>query len=313
MRTGINVFRPHAGGLSSEEAPRRTRSDRRSTRPPEPSWIESLSFPFRTETLLTIGVMTVLYTCIMVIRYAYVSPVMMSPRFVVGVIFIMLLIQGYFWHFLFQVLRTAAYNEPDLPMTADWDPEGILHDLLIAVQCTVISFLPLIGYVLFQLTPFLLEYPFVALLIGFVGMLNLPFLLLMEVTHLPDLIREMVAISPAVPWLVIVLAAASGVYLPMALLTGVLHQSVRAAMPWHVVPAIARIPWAYLETLLLIVGVGGLGVVLQALAGHLPIAGEFLTWFIVFTGHTAVMHRLGTMYYVHRRTLDWFPEGPRVV
>lgn len=273
----------------------------------------SLSFPFRTETLLTICVMTVLYTCIMVIRYAYASPVMMSPRFVVGVIFIMLLIQGYFWHFLFQVLRTAAYNEPDLPMTADWDPEGILYDLLIAVQCTVVSFLPLIAYVVFQLGPSLLENPFITMLVAFLGVVNLPFLLLMAVTHLPELARAMVEISPALPWLVIVLITLAGLYLPMALLAAVLHQTVRAAMPWHVVPAILRVRWAYLETLILVIGVGGLGVFLQVLAGYVPILGEFLKWFIVFAGHTAVMHRLGAMYYDHRRALDWFPDSPRVI
>ncbi|MGD9857302.1 MAG: hypothetical protein AB7U20_20360 [Planctomycetaceae bacterium] len=273
----------------------------------------SLTFPFRTETLLTIGVMTVLYTFLMLIRYAYASPVMMSPRFVVGVIFIMLLIQGYFWHFLFQVLRTAAYNEPDLPMTADWDPEGIIYDLLIAVQCTVVSFLPLIGYVVFQLAPDLLAHPFVALLIAFLGMVNLPFLLLMAVTHLPDLVRAMVEISPTLPWLVIALIVLSGLYLPMALLAAVLHQTVRAALPWHVIPAMLRVRWAYVETLILVVGVGGLGVFLQVLAGYVPILGEFIKWFIVFAGHTAVMHRLGAMYYVHRRALDWFPEGPRVI
>jgi hypothetical protein len=274
----------------------------------------SLTFPFRTETLLTIGVMTVLYTCIMVIRYAYASPMLWaSPRFVVGVIFIMLLIQGYFWHFLFQVLRTAAYNEPDLPMTADWDPEGILYDLLIAVQCTVVSFVPLIAYVVFQLAADLLAHPFIALLIAFLAMVNLPFLLLMAVTHLPDLVRAMVEISPALPWLVIALIVLSGLYLPMALLAAVLHQTVRAALPWHVIPAILRVRWAYVETLILVVGVGGLGVVLQVLAEYVPILGEFLKWFIVFAGHTAVMHRLGAMYYVHRRALDWFPFSLRVI
>ncbi|MBX3437768.1 MAG: hypothetical protein KF861_09775 [Planctomycetaceae bacterium] len=316
VRTGENVFQPHtAEGPSDGERPRRKRKRQKPSQPASPaSWMASLLFPFRVETLLTIGVMTVLYTFLMVpIQAGTRSPLILSPRFVMGMIFIMLLVQGYFWHFLFQVLRTAAYNEPDLPMTADWDPEGILYDLLIAVQCTLVSFVPLIVYVAIQLSTELLANPFVTLMVAIIGVLNLPFLLLTAVTHLPELIGTMVVVSPALPWLVITLFILAVAYLPMALLAGVLHQTVRAAMPWHVIPAIWRVHWAYLATLLLVIGVAGAGAFLQVLARYVPIAGAFLTWFIVFAGHTAVMHRLGAMYYANRSELDWFPDSPRVM
>ncbi len=275
----------------------------------------SLSFPFRTEALLAICIMTVFYTCIMVpLRFSFAHPMIwVSPRFVVFMIFMLVLIQGYFWHFLFQVMRTAAYNEPDLPMTADWDPENIIYDLFIAVGCTLASFVPLIGYAAFELSPFLWEHPFISTMIVFLGVLNLPMALLMAVSSLPTLIPQMLQVSSAVPWLVTLLVVLAFFYLPMALLASVLHQTIRAAMPWYVIPAMLRVRWAYLETLILVIGVAGIGAFFQVLAAYVPILGAFLTWFIVLVGHTAIMHRLGAMYYDDRRVLGWFPDSPRVI
>jgi len=315
-RPGKNVFRPRGGGpLPSEIKSRRRKKRRKLSRSePETSWTASLTFPFRTEALLAICILTFLYTCIMVpIRFAAFTPIMMSPRFVVGLIFIMLLVQGYFWHFLFQIMRTAAYNEPDLPMTADWDPESIIYDLMIAVGCTLVSFVPLIVYAVIQLSPFLLEHPFLSGLIAFLGVLNLPFLMLGAVSSLPTLIPLMLEISPALPWIVSLWVAVAFFYLPMALLACVLHQTVKAALPWYVIPALVRVRWAYLETLVLVIGVAGIGAFFQLLAAFVPIIGAFLTWFIVLAGHAAVMHRLGAMYYDHRHALGWFPDSPRVV
>lgn len=273
----------------------------------------SLTFPFRTEALLAICILTLIYTFVMVpIRFAAFTPIMISPRLIVGIIFVMLLVQGYFWHFLFQIMRTAAYNEPDLPMTADWDPESIIYDLLIAVGCTLISFVPLIAYVAVQLSPFLRDHPFISGLIAFLGVLNLPFVMLVAVSSLPTVIPWMLAISPAVPWLVTFLVILALVYLPMALLASVLHQTVKAALPWYVIPALLRVRWAYLETMVLVIGVAGVGAFFQFLAGFVPIVGAFLTWFIVLTGHAAIMHRLGAMYYDHRHELGWFPDSPRL-
>jgi hypothetical protein len=60
-------------------------------------------------------------------------------------------------------------------------------------------------------------------------------------------------------------------------------------------------------------GLPGDIVFFQVLAEHVRFLGVFLSWFIVFVGHTAVMHRLGAMYFENRRGLGWNPDSPRNV
>ncbi|MEZ6144277.1 MAG: hypothetical protein R3B91_02355 [Planctomycetaceae bacterium] len=317
---GPNVFRP------TEERAISVPEKRRKKKPKQPAadssdlgFITSLMFPFRTEAMLTICVMTFLYTCIMVpMQFLHLPMMMMSPRMIVGVLFVMMLIQGYFWHFLFEVLRMAAYNEQDLPMSAAWEPENIFYDLVIAAGATLVSFFPLIAGVFLFCFQFIADHPFIATLLIGIGLLYLPMAMIQAVSTAYIWVPAMVESATSSPLSLVIhlilaaLIALPCLYLPMALMASVLHQSVRAAFPWYVIPAMVRMPWAYLETLVLVIGVAGLTVFLQFLANYIPVLGVFLVWFLVFTGNTAIMHRLGAMYYENRHALGWFPDGPRV-
>ena len=276
--------------------------------------MRSITFPFRTEAMLTISVMTVLYTCIMVpMQNVPMMAVFISPRMVVGVLFILMLIQGYFWHFLFEVLRMAAYNDEDLPMTAEWEPENIFYDLVIAVGATLVSFSPLLMGAFFFFLPVIAAHPFIATIMIGIGVLYLPMAMIRVISSVHEWLPALVEYSPLAAPILFALVALPCFYLPMALMASVLHQSVKAAFPWYVVPAMVRMPWAYLETLVLVAGISVITVFLQFLATYVPILGVFLVWFLVFTGHTAIMHRLGSMYHENRRTLDWFPDSPRII
>ena len=304
---------PKSNQRRTVEKPRRKKRKKPQTTSSDPGIIASLTFPFRTEAMLTICVMTFLYTCIMVpMQNVPMMAIFISPRMVVGVLFIMMLIQGYFWHFLFEVLRMAAYNEDDLPMTADWEPENIFYDLVIAVGATLVSFSPLIAGGFIFLFPQIAEHPFIATIMIGIGVLYLPMAMIRVISSVHEWLPELFDLSPFAPPILLALVALPCLYLPMALLASVLHQSFKAAFPWYVIPAMIRMPWAYLETLVLVACVSALTAFLQFLATFIPILGVFLVWFLVFTGHTAIMHRLGSMYYVNRRKLDWFPDAPRV-
>ncbi len=309
-----NVFRPAEETQTAATEKTRSRKRKKSAAPPPTAGIlASLAFPFRTEAMLTICVMTFLYTCIMVpLQSVPMVTFFLSPRMVVGVLFVLMLIQGYFWHFLFEVLRMAAYNQQDLPMTADWEPENIFYDLLIAVGATLVSFSPLIAGAFIFLLPAISEHPFIATIVIGASVLYLPMAMIQTITTVQIWLPALIEISPLAPVILFALVAVPCFYLPLALMASVLHQSVRAAFPWYVVPAMVRMPWSYLETLVVIVGIGMVTVVLQYFATFVPILGVFLVWFLVFTGHTAIMHRLGSMYHENRRAIGWFPDGPRV-
>jgi hypothetical protein len=256
-------------------------------------------FPFRTETLLSVGIMAVLLTFLFgPLEFVMFSPVMLAPRFLGGLLVVMLFVQAYFWHFLFQVLRTAAYNEPDLPLSADWDVENMVFDLRTAMGCAAVSFLPLAGFAVMRYWHVLSDHPFLAAAGVVLGILCLPLALLKAMTLLPMLIPLMQELVPHAGGTAAVLMLACCVYWPMALLASVLHETLRASLPWHVIPAMVRVPWAYAQTLLMIV---------------LPVLGAFLTWFVLLSGLTAIMHRLGAMYHTKRHTLGWFPDAPRMV
>ncbi|MCA9075094.1 MAG: hypothetical protein KDA93_08680 [Planctomycetaceae bacterium] len=311
--TRQNVFQPTEERSTVEvEKPRRKKRKKR--KESNPGIMRSIAFPFRTEAMLTISVMTVLYTCIMVpMQNVPMMAIFISPRMVVGVLFILMLIQGYFWHFLFEVLRMAAYNDEDLPMVAEWEPENIFYDLVIAVGATLVSFSPLILGAFVILLPAIAAHPFIATIMIGIGVLYLPMAMIRVISSVHEWLPFLIDYSPfAAPGL-LALVILPCFYLPMALMASVLHQSVKAAFPWYVVPAMIRMPWAYFETIVLIAGISMVTVFLQFLATYVPILGVFLVWFLVFTGHTAIMHRLGSMYHENRRALDWFPEGPRVI
>jgi hypothetical protein len=286
VRTKRNVFQPHLGpaevepdSLPAKDSGRRKkRKGRRPRRTSTgsalpPTWATSLLFPAQRECLLTITVMTVIYSVIVgPLRFIGYAPIWLSPKGILGVLMISVIVLGYFWHLLFQILRAASQNEPDMPISNDWDLEAITYDLFLAVGCHLMSFLPLVIY----------------------GTL----------VAATDLVFS--------PVILMVLLAGSMLYLPMALLAGAMHQSALAAGPWLVVPAMMRTPLAYLETCLLVLGVLGVSALLHTAAGYVPYLGGLVSWFVTFYGNAAIMHRLGAMYYLHRRTLDWFPDQPRI-
>jgi hypothetical protein len=101
-------------------------------------WIRSLRFPFRTESLITIGVLSVIYGTLdsSVARFAFLLMATQSGRIVSA------LVIGYFIYFLLDVLRTAAHGQEDLPIVAEWSREDVLVDLFLALGVFAICFLP---------------------------------------------------------------------------------------------------------------------------------------------------------------------------
>lgn len=101
-------------------------------------WIKSLQFPFRVESLITIGVLSVLYGTLVspVARFTFLLLASSAGRILSA------LVIGYFIYFLLDVLRTAAHGQDDLPVVADWSREEVLADLFLAAGVFAICYLP---------------------------------------------------------------------------------------------------------------------------------------------------------------------------
>ncbi len=101
-------------------------------------WLNSLRFPFRLESLITIGVLSVLYGILVspVARFSFILMATQAGR-ILGALVI-----GYFIYFLLDVLRTAAHGQEDLPVAADWSREEILTDLFLAAGVVALCYFP---------------------------------------------------------------------------------------------------------------------------------------------------------------------------
>lgn len=101
-------------------------------------WLNSLKFPFRTESLITIGVLSALYGTFAnpFARYGLFLLVGQAGRIIAA------LVIGYFIYFLLEVLRTAAHGQEDLPVASDWSRENVLTDLFLAMGVIALCFLP---------------------------------------------------------------------------------------------------------------------------------------------------------------------------
>jgi hypothetical protein len=98
-------------------------------------------------------------------------------------------------------------------------------------------------------------------------------------------------------------------YTPMALLACALHDSVLAANPLTVLAAIARTPLRYLATCGLIGLLAGGGLLLDWLVPYVPLLTPLVGWGIAMYASLAVMHALGSMYYLSRERIGWFRLG----
>lgn len=143
------VFREANRGEEAEEITRKELSSRRKRRTRAAKtatggrlqkntwWLTSLKFPFRVESLITIGVLSVLYGGISLVgRFGLFLLIGQAGRIVAG------LVIGYFIFFLLEVLRTAAHGQDDLPVASDWSRENILTDLFLAMGVIALCYLP---------------------------------------------------------------------------------------------------------------------------------------------------------------------------
>ena len=98
-------------------------------------------------------------------------------------------------------------------------------------------------------------------------------------------------------------------YLPMALLSVAMFDSVAAVNPMVVFPAIFRIPIAYFTTVVLLAVIVsvcyGIDLVLMLLTG-VPFLPEVVGSLFSMYFFTVAMRLLGVMYYANRREIGWF-------
>lgn len=97
------------------------------------------------------------------------------------------------------------------------------------------------------------------------------------------------------------------VYLPMAMLAVALFDSMAAASPTIVVPAILKIPMQYILLVAVIAAVSALSVVVHDLtAEHLPILNGVVAAFLFIYEGALIMRVLGVLYHAHARQIGWF-------
>jgi len=193
------------------------------------------------------------------------------------------IITGYAMSYLMKIIGTSAGGDDDPP---DWPDfahafEGIVVPLYRGVACLVVSFLPLVAVYAWSMY--------------FYG-------------------------SAPAPTVVRVLLVWGAVYMPMALLSVSLWESVAAAGPQKVLPAIARVGVPYLLVAMLLAGIlvmysllsEGLTkalsmptasntVALLIVAGSVILASFSALYFLMVVGRT-----IGLLYHVYGKRLKWF-------
>lgn len=230
------------------------------------SWGESFFFPFRGANVFSfIG---------WVIGFMLVSLMMSVPMFFFlaaacrWVLFIFA--ASYFYHFLSQVVRSAAGGDDRLPEAEVG--EEIFFDAIRWWVCVLLGTAPWWG---------------------------LNFYYYIDQFHMHD----PVGASPVISRGLLVLGI---LYTPMALLATTLFNTVLAANPVYVLGAIFKIPLQYLATCLLMVGVLFVYSLMEIWLPNILIVTNVLTSILFLYTSIVIMHLLGTVYYRNRQRIGWF-------
>jgi len=248
-----------------------------------PGLIRSLKFPFRTESMLTIGIMAIAYG-----TFTSLSGFMlfgaMSIRMVAVMTIATILILGYFSFFLLQIFRLATVDEDDMPISMDFDTGQIVFDLWTWAGAIWWSGFPLAAY----------------------------WFLMSQLIHRGYFDTLEWVPSTIAPGLIVGL-----VLLPMALISATLHTTVLAANPWTVIRAIFRVPLQYLATLsvfgFLCLTAAMVGFTLPPIPAAFPFVSQIATWCLLFYALTASAYGFGNFYYRNRQKIGWFGELPRQI
>ncbi len=237
----------------------------------------SLKFPFRTESLLTIGVMAVAYGVFTAVA-GFLPYGVLGIKAMAILLLGTLLILGYFGFFLLQIFRIASIDEDDLPLTLEFDMDLIRQDLWVWLGTLWWCGVPFAGYWWFSNQ--------------WGGWERSP-----------------------VP--VIATLGLGLFLFPMALMSAALHLSVLAANPWVVVLSIRRVVLEYLATLAvfgtLCATLIVIGRVLPPFPAAIPVLSHIVTWVMLFYALTASAYGFGNFYFRNRRKIGWFNELPRQI
>lgn len=95
-------------------------------------------------------------------------------------------------------------------------------------------------------------------------------------------------------------------YLPMAMISVVLHDGLSGVWPGYVLPAIAKTFPSYVLILLCIGLCAAISWAVGLLIHAIPILSSFLNWLVFLYLTMAVMHVLGLLYRTHTRRIGWF-------
>ncbi len=243
----------------------------------------SLRFPFRPESMFTIGVMALAYGV-----FTALSRFLPYGAFgllaLANLLLGTLMILGYFAFFLLQIFRLASIDEDDMPLALDFDMDLIRQDLWLWLGTLWWCGIPFVAYWWSM---------------GRLATWNI--------------IEEPAMLSPAS----LAMLALCLSLLPMAMMSTALHLSVLDANPWLVVRSILRVPLEYLVTSVVFGVLCGImvaiGAWLPAFPTTIPILSHIATWVLLFYALTASAYGFGNFYYRNRHKIGWFGELPRQI
>ena len=248
-----------------------------------PGLLRSLRFPFRTESMLTIGFMAAAYGAFTSLS-GFMLYGAMSIRMVAVMALATTLILGYFSFFLLHIFRLATVDEDDMPISMDFDVGQIMFDLWTWAGAIWWSGFPLAVY----------------------------WFAMSQLIHRGYFETFEWVPSTIAPGLLVGLAL-----FPMALMSAALHTTILAANPWTVIRSIFRAPLEYLATFsvfgFLCITASMVGLVLPPFPAAFPIVSQLLTWIFVFYALTASAYGFGNFYYRNRQKIGWFSELPRQI
>ena len=240
-------------------------------------WLDSFIYPFRGENIFTYIGWTIGFTFIM-----FMMSIPMFGLFVIAAaIVIFLIAAGFFFHFLSEVVRTAAAGEDTLPDTSSGDE--VFLDAFNWWACTILCMSP---YWVFQL-------------INYWGQIaNLNF-----TPRFPGAIGQFLLILCLL-------------YLPMALLATALFNTFLAANPVYVIGAILKCPLQYFTSCFIIVSVQFVYTILDLTLTQflMAISILFIPLINILSGNLllyvsiVVAHQLGTVYHRNRKRIGWFRD-----
>lgn len=241
--------------------------------------LRSLKFPFRTESMLTIGILATAYG-----TFTSFTGFMMFGIMGILIVVATYLLFGYFSFFLLQIFRMATVDEDDMPVSLEFDMGQIIFDLWTWAGAIWWSGAPLAIH-------WFVESRFI---------------------HTGEFESFEWAPSTIAPGVL-----AGLVLLPMALISATLHTTVLAANPWTVIRAIFRVPLQYHATLsvfgFLCITAAMVGFTLPPIPAGFPIVSQIATWTLLFYALTASAYGFGNFYYRNRQKIGWFSELPRQI